>query len=129
MKILLLFLLLFSSVFSDNLGKRLENLIHNQKVKKITILKYDPFFTKQEIKKIYKQNHVVYRKTKKNILRLVSILGNKAFVNHRWLGVHDVINGYKVDKILQNSVLLHKKNKTIVLRFKKSKEILKVREK
>ncbi len=111
MRYLLIYLFLFSFVFGDNLSQRLERLIQDKRVKTVTILKYDPFFTKNE-KKQPQGHSVVMQKRKKRIsLRLVCILGNKAFISGKWLGNGDKIHGYKIRKVLQNKVILSKQKK------------------
>jgi len=131
MKYFLIYLFLFTSVFGDNLPQRLEHLLKDKKIKTVTMLKYDPFFTKYEKKQSYKHSFIIQKKTKtkKRKLKLVSILGNRAFIDGRWLGKGNKIHGYKIKKVLQNKVVLFKQNKIKVLRFEKSKDILNVREK
>ncbi|MFK5882470.1 MAG: hypothetical protein QM482_09680 [Sulfurospirillum sp.] len=132
MKFVVSVLFLLSFVFGDNLAQRLQKLINDKSEKKVEVLKYDPFFTKLEIKKTYKKD-LVLKKKKKTVknreLKLVSIMGTKAFVDGRWIAKGDVVTGYRVKKVLGNAVILYKKRKTIVLRFEKNAEILKVREK
>ncbi len=132
MKILLFGLILSTLVFGDNLSLRLQKLINDKSEKRVEILKYDPFFTKSEIKKTYKKDSTlkkVNKRAEKRELRLISVMGSRAFVDGRWIGKGDTIAGYRVKKVLKNSVILFKKRKMIVLKFEKNTEILKVREK
>jgi len=129
MRYFLCFLLLFSSVFGANLSQRLENLIQDKKIKTVTILKYDPFFEKHEKKQLQKHHLIIRRIRKERVLRLVAVLGKRAFINGKWFSKGDKISGYKIKKVFQNRVILYKQNKIKVLRFEKNKNILNVREK
>ncbi len=132
MKSIFAIILISSVLFGDVLIQRLDRLIKNKRTKSIVVLKYDPFFTKKEIQKAYFKDAVAKKKVLvpvKKRLELVSILGKKAFVGNRWVGKNDTIDGYKVKKVSNNRLILVKKGKLLILRFKKSKEILKVKEK
>ncbi len=129
MRYFLICLFLFSSVFGLNLSQRLENLIQDKKIKTVTILKYDPFFTKYEKKQLQKYYFHVQKKKKKRALKLVSILGNRAFIDGKWFAKGDKIDGYKIKKVFPNRVVLYRQNKIKVLKFEKNKNILNVREK
>ena len=129
MRYFLICLFLFSSVFGLNLFQRLENLIQDKKIKTVTILKYDPFFTKYEKKQLQKHYFHVQKKKKKRALKLVSILGNRAFIDGMWFAKGDKIDGYKIKKVFPNRVVLYMQNKIKVLKFEKNKNILNVREK
>jgi len=129
MRYFLCFLLLFSFVFGANLSQRLENLMQDKKIKTITVLKYDPFFEKHEKKQLQKHGLIIHRIRKKRGLRLVAVLGKRAFIDGMWFGKGDKIDGYKIKKVFQNRVILYKQNKIKVLRFEKNKNILNVREK
>ncbi len=132
MRFLFLFLSVYSFVFGDKLALKLQKLIDNKSEKSVEILKYNPFFTKKEMKQMdsKKSNSIKQEKTVKKIdLKLITILDNKAFVGGRWIAKNDIIYGYRVKKILKNSVVLKSRKKEIVLKFRKTKEILKVRKK
>ncbi len=132
MRFLFLFLFAFSFAFGDELALKLQKLINSKSEKRVEILKYNPFFTKREIKKpsSKKLNSIIQKKTiKKSDLKLITILGHKAFVGGRWIEKNDIIDGYRVEKILESSVVLKNRKKEMILGFKKTKEILKVREK
>ncbi len=129
MRYFLIFLFLFSSVFGADLSQRLQYLIQDKKVKTVTILKYDPFYTKQIEKQLRKYNLPTPKKRKKRALKLVSILGNRAFIDGTWFGDGDKVDGYKIKKVLQNRVILSRQSKIKILRFKKNRNILNVREK
>jgi len=131
MKYLLILLVVFTYGFSNTLSQRLDKLVIDKNVKKITSLKYNPFYVKQKKKHTQiKNKNIFVKKTFKKIkLRLISILNNKAFINDRWLVKGDKIYGYIIKKILNDRVVLEKKKKKIVLNFQKNKDILKVRKK
>ncbi len=129
MRYLLILSLVFSFGFGDNLSLRLDKLILDKSVKKVTILEYNPFFIKQTKRQIKKNDFFAPAVIKKQKLRLITILNNKAFINNRWLGIQEKISGFVVKKISKNSVTLIKKHRKVVLRFQESKDILKVRKK
>lgn len=129
MRYFLCFLLLFSFVFGADLSQRLEHLIQDKKIKTVTILKYDPFFEKYEKKQLQKHDSIIRRIRKERALRLVAVLGKRAFIDGMWFGKGDKIHGYKIKKVFQNRVILYKQNKIKVLRFEKNKNILNVRDK
>jgi len=131
MRFLFLFLFMFSFIFGGNLALKLQKLIDNKSEKSVEILKYNPFFTKNEIKQISDKKFGITRKKKrykKRDLSLVVILDHRAFVGGKWVSKNDIIDGYRVEKIFQDSVILINKRKKKILRFKKTKDILKVRE-
>jgi hypothetical protein len=127
MNYLLILLFTFSVVFGEDLSQRLDKLIQDKQIKQVTVLRYNPFFTKKEEKQIRKTEMITKKSIKNTRLRLITIFNNKAFINDRWLGKNDKIYGYRVKEISANSVTLNAKNKNIILRFQKTKEILKVR--
>ncbi len=127
MKYLLILLFVISAVFGDTLSERLDKLIQNKQIKTVTNLKYNPFFTKKEEKKLEKKDITTKKNIKKQKLKLITIFNDKAFINDRWLSKNDKIYGYIVKKILNDSVILRGKNRNLTLKFEKTKEILKVR--
>ena len=127
MKYLLILSFMISAIFGGNLSERLDRLIRDKQVKTVISLKYNPFFTKKEEKKLKKKEIITKKNTKIQKLKLITIFNGKAFVNDRWLGINDKIDGYIVERILNNGVILKKKNRKLTLRFEKTKEILKVR--
>ncbi len=132
MRFVLIFSLLLSFLFGDDLAIKLQKLISNKSEKKVEILKYDPFFTKKDIGRVYdKKTSSLKRKkiARKIDMKLVAILDNQAFIDDRWVAKNDIIYGYRVKKILKDSIVLIKKRKKVILRFKKGRKILKIREK
>ncbi len=132
MRFLFLFLFILSFVSGIDLALKLQKLIDNKSEKSIEILKYNPFFTKKEIKQMPVREAGVINHNKryrKRALSLVAILNHRAFVGGKWIGKDDIIDGYRVEKILQDSVILINKEEKKILRFKKIKDILKIREK
>ncbi len=127
MKYLLILLFLASAVLGGNISERLDRLIQDKQVNRVVNLKYNPFFTKKEEKKLKKKEIITKKNKKTQKLKLITIFNGKAFINDRWLGKNDKIYGYKVKKILNNNVILEGKNRYLTLRFEKTKEILKVR--
>lgn len=127
MKYLLIFLFMISAVFGDNLSERLDRLIQSKQVKTVINLKYDPFFTKKEEKKLKKKETKANKNITKQKLKLITIFNGKAFIDGKWLSKNDKIYGYIVKKISNNDVILEGKNRNLTLRFEKTKEILKVR--
>jgi len=128
-RLLLIIALLFSFSFGGDLAQRLEKLIQNKEIKTVTILKYDPFFIKKEVKKSYVSKASDMKAKPKKQLHLIAIFNKKAFINKKWLSIGSSINGYKLKRLYDNKVVLVKKHKKITLLLSKSKNILKIREK
>ncbi len=130
MRYILIFVLMLTVLLAqDNLSIRLDKLIQEKSVKKVAMVKYDPFLIKKEIKTEVKKANISKKKTQKKELMLISIFGDRAFIDGSWVKKNDHIRGYKVVEIKKKSILLSRNHKILVLKFKKSKEILKVREK
>ncbi|NOX16362.1 MAG: hypothetical protein GXP61_10150 [Epsilonproteobacteria bacterium] len=127
MRYILIALCIFSFVFGESLSARLDKLIGDKSIKKVTILKYNPFFTKKQEKQIKKKEITTNKVNKIPKLKLITIFNKKAFINGEWLGKNDKIHGYKIKNILTDYVVLVKKNRKKILRFERIKEILKVR--
>jgi len=130
MRYILLLALILPIVFAATLDMRIKNLIKSKKDTTITILKYDPFFIRKEIKDTHTGivSHTPRHQAKKR-LRLLTILNQKAFIDDRWVQKGDTLFGYSVKKIFQDRVLLEKRGKRVILKFKKDKNILDIREK
>ncbi len=129
MRYIFLLVLILPIVFAATLDMRIKSLIKNKKDTTITILKYNPFVVPKKVKNAQANiAHIPQQKAKKR-LRLVTILNKKAFVDGRWVEKGDTIFGYSVKNISQDRVLLEKKGKIVVLKFKKDKNILDIRDK
>ena len=68
---------------------------------------YDPFLPPQIKKKILKKS---FKKSKKTSLRLEAIFNDKALINGRWIGVGEMIAGFKLVRVAATYVLLVRKN-------------------
>ena len=130
MRYLVLFLLVTVLSFGDDLASRLKNLISDKTQKSVVVLRYNPFSYKiDKLAPILAHKQTKTSEKAKLVLNLVTILGDKAFIDGKWMRKNDIIHGYKLSQILKNRVILSKKRKKIVLRFKESRKILKVRKK
>ncbi len=129
MRYIFLLVLMLSTVFATTLDIRIKNLIKSKKDTTVTILKYNPFVTHKEVKNAQTNIlHTPQAKVKKR-LRLVTILNKKAFVDGRWVEKGDTIFDYSVKKISKDRVLLEKRGKIVILKFKKDRNILDIRDK
>ncbi len=132
MRYIVFILLICSLAFSESLVERLQSLLQDKREKRVQILSYNPFVIKKEVSKKYKTSTPSKKKRKrvnKRGLRLVGIMGKRAFIDGRWVGVGDRVSGYEVKSVGARSVVLLKKRKKKILRFEKNEKIVKVREK
>jgi len=72
-----------------------------------------------------KENGKIFNVSPVN-LSLNAIFQNKAFINGRWVKRGDLIEGYKVIKITQNSVVLFKNGK--IKKITLNPKVIKVRQ-
>ena len=107
------------------------------KTKSIAHIK-DPFIflsknvTKKEkssVKQVSKssKSHTTLKKTykQKKVLSLSIIVNKSAMINSKWYREGSIINGYKVQEITSNSVMLVKRNKKLLLSTKSNSKNLK----
>lgn len=128
MRYFVIFVILLSFSLGDNLSVRLENLIKNKQDKKVIFLNYNPFpITKKEKKSTENNSNVVYRK-KTKLLNFVTVINDRAFVNGRWLKVGDKIDGYRLEKIYSDKIIVNKRGVKTTLSLGMKQNILKIRE-
>ncbi len=89
-------------------------------------IKYDPFY--HDKKKVTKKQHStptpkVIKIGKKSLI-LSMILNKKAFINGVWYRANQKVARYVLSKVNQDSVVLRRKNKTIILKLKTAKNLL-----
>ena len=120
MKLLLIFIVMLN-VYAEDLKQRIDKLIIPPKKQKIIYTQYDPFRRGDEVVK-----KVISRKNIDNTFFVTSILNGKVFVNSAWYGVGDLVNGYKIIQITQNSVLAKKGGKVYKFGLKRRDNIVKV---
>ncbi len=130
-----LLLLLFSIMIAqadtaivEKINKTLEQ-IRYEASQKTTInldIKYDPFYhdKKRVVKKMQKNLTQKMTKTGKKPLLLSMILNKKAFINGVWYQKNQKVAHYVLDKVNQDSVVLKRKNKYIVLKLETAKNLL-----
>jgi hypothetical protein len=132
MKKITLLILSAATLTSANLSvKQIENMVLKIHQKRpgadITILDktYEPFV----LKKVYKETNttkeikpVVVKNEAK--LQLHAIMGNKAFINNKWLEVNDTIEGYQLKYIGKRGVVLQSGNSIKKLLFNDKKNSL-----
>jgi len=66
---------------------------------------------------------------KKIKLRLITVLNNKAFINHRWYKKDDIVYGMKIIKIYPDYIVLKNKSKKVVVNIMQNKKFLNIVEK
>ena len=124
MRYLFLLFIFFINSFSDELTDKMDKLLQNNEVKKIILLKYNPFIQEDSSQIIDTNTKTI---TKKKVIKpkhLVSIINKRAFINTKWFSEGDFIDAYKITYIYSDSVLLKKQNKEMTLKFEQ-KNILK----
>ena len=121
---LILILVLFTSIYAQDLKLRIERLIVPVEKRPIVKVKYDPFKKGQEvIQKIFN------KKLQDNTLYVTSILNNRVFINSRWYRVGDKVNGYKIIQIKEDSILAKNSKKVLKFGIKRRDNIVKVEDK
>ena len=135
-KLVIIFIFVFINAQDLSVNKKYIDELLNYKVELPKDI-YNPFFIRT-IKKVTKENKVI--KPKKTVfkfvekkLTLLAILNNKALVKlegtdiTKWLKVGDVIDSYRLKKILnQNAILVTIKNKTKIISMKNNNINIKV---
>jgi rRNA processing protein Gar1 len=112
--------------------KEIENMvvkIHNKRVgidSSVLNQTKEPFISKVVIKNSDEEVPVVIPDEPKveNKIELHAILGDKAYLNNRWLKVNEFINGYELKYIGKRGVVLQNGNIVKKLLFKDSKNSL-----
>ena len=94
--------------------------LSNSEINKIK----SPFVT-QNILKIIKNKNIIKPKHR-NILRLYGILNNKVKINKKWYKIGSKIDGYKLVKVKNSSVVLKKKRKKIELFLRKKNDKIQI---
>lgn len=133
MKKFLLLLLLSLGLYADTImidkiNKTLQQLAYETAHKPHIRLdiKYDPFYHDKKAPAITtetKADKKVYQKRKKSLV-LSMILNKKAFINGVWYKEKQKVAQYMLDKVNQDSVVLKRKNKIIVLKLKTTDKLL-----
>ena len=132
MRLVILFTFVLTTLFSNELYKKLDYLIKNKKEKEVVILRYDPFI--YQVKKVVKKDKKAFvgtiksKNTEKKRYNLVTIINKKAFIDGKWYKKGDYLDKYKVVKISYDGVLLKYKNRSLKVGFADSKKIVKIRE-
>ena len=62
------------------------------------------------------------------LFRLSGIVNDKVYVNNRWIGIGDEIDGYKLSEIIDDAIVLIQDKRTIKVFLKKNRQILKLNE-
>jgi len=77
-------------------------------------------------KKLVAENKVQPQKTRtiNKILSLGVIMNNSAMISGEWYKIGDLVNGYKVSEVANNSVLLTKNKKELLLSTKSTNKQL-----
>ena len=121
----------FNEVNYDNLNVKKYDMIFEKIAKKRVGLSdseiekvRSPFVT-QNILKIIKNKNII-RSKHRNILRLYGILNNKVKINKKWYKIGSKIDGYRLVKIKNSSVVLKKKRKKLELFLRKRNDKIQI---
>ena len=68
-------------------------------------------------------NNTVIVNSAKEVFELKAIINSRANINGKWVGIGDLINGYKVVDIMDDSVYLKDGNKSKMIFFNNIKKI------
>ena len=97
--------------------KQIENMvlkIHNKRPSlDVSILEntYEPFVSKEILQTEDETKTEVLKPIQKDEkIELHAILGDKAYINNRWVKVNDIINGYELKYIGKRGVVLQNGN-------------------
>ena len=98
----------------------------NQKPRVTLDIKYDPFYHDKKIVRTKNKNSTLpkTRKIENQYLVLSMILNKKAFINGVWYRENQKVEQYMLDEVNQDSIVLKRKNKTIVLKLKTNDNLL-----
>ena len=133
MKKTALLILSIAILLSANLSiKQIENMVLKIHKKRpgIDIAVLEKTSNPFNIKQIHKENNktkntkVVIRKINEAKLQLHAIMGNKAFIDNKWLKVNDTIEGYQLKHIGKRGVVLQNGNSIKKLLFNDKKNNL-----
>jgi len=123
MKIVLI-LLATLSIYASDLKERIEKLIVPLKAEKIIHVRYDPF---QRAEKVIQK--VLVEKPQESSFYIGSILNGRVFVNSGWHSTGDIVNGYKIIQIREDSILAKKSGKVLKFGIKRRDNIIKIKDK
>ncbi len=117
------------TIMIEKINHTLEQIKYeaNQKPSVNLDIKYDPFYhdTKLSAPQVKKNNTLVKTtKRSKKPLVLSMILNKQAFINGVWYSKNQKVAQFMLDKVNQDSVVLKRKNKTIVLKLKTANNLL-----
>jgi len=133
MKIIYMFLIIIVYTTSSYCVEPKNIIEVSDRINNISILKdkntnnkinktYDPF---KIAKPIIKTGNALTTSYKSDQINLQTILNKRAFINSRWYNTGDKIQGYKIDFISKNSVVLSKGLSKKIIKIKHSKSIIK----
>ncbi len=138
MKILFFILFTLSSltanpIMIDNISQTLDKIAYeaSQKNQENLTIHYDPFYhdkKKTDLSKKIKSRLKETKQVDKKPLQLSMILNKKAFINGQWYKEKEKVARYLLEKVNQDSVILKKKNKIIILKLKMPNHLLLTKE-
>lgn len=108
----------------DTLFDEISKQRHGLSDEKISKIK-SPFIVEKKVVKLTKDengkiNNV--QNAQEVTYELFAILQNRVNINKNWYKINDTVNGYKIIKINQNSVVLDNAGNKLKLRIKKGKD-------
>ena len=125
--------LLTYPIFADLSIVQMETMVSEIKAKRVGSVEYNtsnilsPFVV---IKIDENKTELRVDKPTKEIVqfRLSGIVNDKVYVNNRWIGIGDEIEGYKLSEIIDDGIVMMQDKRTIKVYLKKNRQILKLNE-
>jgi len=125
--------LLTYPIFADLSIGQMETMVSEIKAKRVGSMEYNtsnmpsPFVM---IKIDENKTELIADKPKKKTVqfRLGGIVNDKAYVNNRWIGIGDEINGYKLFEIIDDGIIMLQDKHAVKVLLKKNRQILKLNE-
>jgi hypothetical protein len=129
-KILLAFVLGSLPLLADLSIQNIEKMVKDIRAKRTSKMKdTSPVVSPFIIIKQDENRSVIAKVSDKEVktnFTLGAIVNRTAFVDGKWRKIGDTVGDFKVDSIGDDHVVLKRKNRTITLYFRKTKNILKI---
>ncbi len=124
-------MLLIHPIYADLSIGQMEAMVEKIKAKRVgtNIEKSDEFISPFVTIKVDENITVIEEaKVETVVFILGGIINDKAFINEKWQKVDDIVEGYKLIEIENNSVTLVQEDRTIKVFLKQTKPILQLNE-
>ena len=123
--------LLVMPLYGDLSIGQMETMVEKIKAKRVgTAIEKSKDFVSPFVMVQQDQGKAILEDPKSTVVVFVlgGIINNKAFINQKWVKMGDMIEGYTLTEIKDNSVTLTREERTIKVFLKKSKPILQLNE-